>query len=132
MSNLDTAQQASRQQISTDTSRGATIRTAYVAREVKAYAVLENEVKTISMWNTLAGVFVSAGAATLSFAVGIWTSAAFADKLTPQGEILTRFAAPALAATTVILWLLAVWAIWSRSRVWVAIRRESKQPPATN
>jgi hypothetical protein len=113
-----------------DVPSGATIRTAYVEREVKAYAVFENEVKTISMWNTLAGVFASTGAATSSFAIGIWTSASFVDKLTPEGAVLSRFAAPGLCVVTVILWSLAIWAIVSRARVWSAIRKESKQPAA--
>src|SRR5580704_13540876 len=110
MSNLDVGPQ--HPSISTDTSRGATIRTAYVEREVKAYAIFENEVRTISMWNTLAGVFASAGAASLSFAIGIWTSAAFvAEKLPPEGAVLSRFAAPAFCIATVIFWFIALWAI---------------------
>ncbi|MGO8844296.1 MAG: hypothetical protein ACLQFI_02910 [Methylocella sp.] len=113
--------------ISTESPRGATIRTAYVEREVKAYAVFEHEVRTISMWNTLAGVFSAFGAASLSFAIGIYTNASFAEKLTAEGIVMLHFVAPALGVIAVLSWSLAVWAIYSRRGTWTAIRTESKQ-----
>ena len=97
---------------------------------MKAYAIFENEVRQISMWNALAGVFSSAGAACLSFAVGIWTNASFAEKLTAEGTVMSHFAAPGLCAMTVVFWILAIWAIVSRSKLWSAIKSESKQPRA--
>jgi hypothetical protein len=129
MSNPDSGAGGGKPSISTDiSSRGATIRTAYVEREVTAYAIFENEVRTISMWNTLAGVFTSIGAATLSFAIGIWTSAAFTDKLPPEGNILSHVVAPVFCFATIVCWAIAIWAVVSRSKTWAAIRTESKQP----
>jgi RsiW-degrading membrane proteinase PrsW (M82 family) len=127
MSNPDTGQGSPQPSISTDTSRGATIRTAYVEREVKAYAIFENEIQTITMSNTLASVFWAVGIASLSFAVGIWTNAEFVEKLTPEGSILSHVIAPALCVVTVICWALAVWAMCPRRGTWTAVRSESKQ-----
>jgi hypothetical protein len=118
--------------ISTEPLRGATIRTAYVEREVRAYAIFENEVRTISMWNTFAGVFFSLGAASLSFAVGIWTNWSFAVSMPPEGSILSRFVAPALCLVTLVFWGLALWAVYSRRQTWNAVRTESKQPTSAD
>jgi hypothetical protein len=112
--------------ISTDSTRGATIRTAYAEREVKAYAIFENEVQTLTMWNTLAGIFMSLGAACLSFAVGIWTNAAFAEKLTPEGVIFSKFVAPTFCLLTLVSWGIAIWAVYSRSRTWEDVKAETK------
>jgi hypothetical protein len=101
----------------------ADIRTAYLEREVKTYAIFENEVHTISMWNTLAGVFTSAGAATLSFAIGIWTNAAFAEKATAEGNILSHVVVPAFCVVTLICSGIAIWAIVSRRGTWTASSR---------
>jgi hypothetical protein len=114
--------------ISTDTSRGATIRTAYVEREVRAYAIFENEVSTITMWNSLTAIFGSLGLASLTFAVGIWTAYSFADKLTPQGDIMAHVVAWGCCVAWLIFWAIAIFAFFSRRTVWRAIRAESKQP----
>jgi hypothetical protein len=116
--------------ISIESPRGATIRTAYVEREVKAYAIFEHEVRSISMWNTLAGVFTSVGAAALSYATGIWTNASFAEKLTAEGTVMSHFVAPTLCVIAIVCWFVAGWAIVSRAKTWNAIRAESKQPKA--
>lgn len=113
---------------STQTTRGATIRTAYAEREVKAYAIFENEVQTLTMWNTLAGISTALGTAALSFAVGIWTNAAFAEKLTPEGIVVSKFVAPALCIVAAVGYGLAIWAIKSRGKTWNAVKTESKQP----
>jgi hypothetical protein len=130
MSNLDGQSKLPSPSISVESPRGATIRTAYVEREVKAYAVFEHEVRTISLWNTLAGVFSAIGAAFLSFAIGIWTNASFAEKLTAEGIVMSHFVAPALCVFAAVSWIIAGWAIYSRARTWTAIRSESKQPIA--
>jgi hypothetical protein len=114
--------------ISSDISRGATIRTAYVEREVRAYAIFENEVRTISMWNTLSSIFSAISLAFFGIAVGIGTTYAFTDKVTPEGNILFHFAAPACCIITLICAVVAGYAVYSRGAAWRAIRAESKQP----
>jgi hypothetical protein len=105
--------------------QGATISTAYVGRQMKAFAIVENEVRTISMMNTLAIIFFSIGTTLLGYAVGIWTNSMFADKLTPEGSILSHVIAPILCALALTLGCLGIWAIRSRSTTWNAIRQES-------
>lgn len=108
---------------------GARITTAYVGREMKAYAIVEGEVRTISMMNGLATVFFSAATMFLGFAIGIWTNAAFYETLNPEGKILAHVVAPVLCGMTVLGVILGFWALRNRGTTWDAIRRESKTEP---
>jgi RsiW-degrading membrane proteinase PrsW (M82 family) len=111
--------------ISTQQALGATISTAYVGCQMRAFAIVEHEVRTISMMNTLGTIFFSVGTTCLGFAVGIWTNAMFYDTLTPEGRILSHVIAPFLCGLAFVLGCLGVWAFRSRSTTWDAIRRES-------
>lgn len=111
--------------ISTETPRGATIFTAYGAREVKAYPVLDSEIDSIAHFNTLTLVFSSLGSALLSFAIGIWTNAGFAEKFTPEGTILTKFGAPALCFVALVSFVLAWWARRARNSTWQNIKSKT-------
>jgi hypothetical protein len=108
---------------------GATISTAYVRREVKAYAVLETEVRTIAWFNTLSAAFFSTSSALVFCAVGLWGNSAFAEKLTPPGEILSHFVAPALCAFAVLFAALGVWVRRSRKSTWETICNETQSGP---
>jgi hypothetical protein len=92
---------------------------------MKAFAIAEHEVRTISMMNTLATIFFSVGTTCLGFAIGIWTNAMFYETLTPEGRILSHMAAPILCAFALIFAGLGIWSLRSRSATWDAIRRES-------
>ncbi len=105
---------------------GATITTAYVARSVRAFAVLESEVHTLSFFNTLAATLFSVASAFLSFAVGIWSNAAFTDKATPAGAILAKVGAPVLCVLAVVALCLALWALRARGSTLTTIRNESR------
>jgi hypothetical protein len=111
--------------ILTQSPQGATISTAYVGRQMRAFAIAEHEVRTISMMNTLATIFFSIGTTCLGVAIGIWTNAMFYEKLTPEGTILSHVAAPGLCVFWLIFVVLGFWALRSRSATWEAIRRES-------
>jgi hypothetical protein len=111
---------------STEIARGATLTTAYASREVKVLAVLDTEVQQISMFNTLATAFVSAGTASVSIAIGIWVNGAFAERLTPEGTVLSRFGAPALFIVGLFFYLLASWIYRTRKSTLDMIRTESK------
>src|SRR5690349_20980146 len=100
---------------------------AYVERELKVYAVLESEVKTFAMFNSLSTGCFSAGASLVSIAVGIWTNAAFVTEPTPAGEILAGVVAPALCALSLLFVIAGLVARSMRGTALEAIRRESKQ-----
>lgn len=106
--------------------RGATIQTAYVGREVKVYGVIESELQSMSMFNTLSTTFFSLSSGSVFCAIGIWANAAFAEKLTPAGEILSTFVARGLVGLAIVFAGLALWARYKRGATWQAICRESK------
>lgn len=108
--------------ISVDTGRGATILTAYTEREVKAFPIFENELESLSFLNTMTLVFFSVGSAFVSFAIGIWTNAAFADKLTPEGIVAAKYGAPLLCVLSLAAYVLGIIAMFSRSSQWAKIK----------
>ena len=101
-------------------------RRADAEREVKVLAVLENEVHSISTFNTLTTAFVSGGTSLISIAVGIWANGAFSEKLTPAGTVLSHFGAPLLCVLGLLMYFLAIWAYRARKSALDAIRSESK------
>src|SRR5271155_2384791 len=109
--------------ILTQLPQGATISTSYVGRQMRAFAIAEHEVRTISTMNTLATIFFSVGTTFLGFAVGIWTNAMFYDSLTPEGRLLSHVASPILCVVALIFVALGIWALRSRSVTWDTIRR---------
>lgn len=125
--------EAQDQATATNTQRGATITNSYVERQAKAYAVFESEIETISLMNTLATTRFSFGAAFLSFAIGIWTNAAFVtDKIPPEGAILAKVVAPIFCVLAAAGFILGAWALWSRHQIWKTIVSQSSsisQPP---
>jgi hypothetical protein len=87
--------------------RGATITTAYVERQVKAYAVFETEVEALSSLNAQTTVFFSIAWSLLSFAVGIWTTAIFTDNLSPKALVASQMGAPLLVVLACVFFWLA-------------------------
>lgn len=72
MQNLREAQEP----INVDTRRGAFLHTTHTERNVKVYAVIETELRHISLLNTLATILFSIGSFFLAVAVSIivdWT-----------------------------------------------------------
>jgi hypothetical protein len=106
--------------------QGPVLTTVYVGREVRVLAVLEPEVHSISMFNTLTTAFLSAGSSSVTMAIGIWVSGAFSEKLTPTGEVLSHFGAPILCALGLLMYYLAHWAHRARASSLDSIRTESK------
>jgi hypothetical protein len=107
-------------------SRGATITTVYVTRQVKAFAVYEAEIESLSSLNAQATAFLSLGAAFLSYAVGIWTNASFATQLTPAGELANSAVAPGFVLVAGVFFWLA-WNAWlKRQRTLADIRGQSR------
>lgn len=114
------------QQVYSDSARGATVRTTYVEREMKAWAVFDTEVEALSSLNTQATVFFSVASGLLSFAVGIWISAVFTEQLTPAGMLATSIAAPTLCVLALVFFGLAIGAWWKRRSTLAVIRQQSR------
>jgi hypothetical protein len=90
-----------------DNPSGATIVTAYARRRVRAYPVFENEIRSISTFNSLSSICFSFMSAFVSFAVAIWVSALFVDKPPAEGVILSHVVAPACCVGAVVAACLA-------------------------
>ena len=108
-----------------DNPSGATIVTAYAKRRLRAYPILDSEVKSLSIFNSLSAVCFSVMSAFISFAVGIWVNTLFVEKPPPEGKVLSYVAAPACCVLAVVAFGLGIWAIYSRNSTWRDIRRES-------
>lgn len=74
--------------------QGATIQSVYIARKSNVYALYDSEVEHLSGIDaqTTAAYSIMSFLAALAF--GIWTNAAFAEKFTAEGALLTKFIAP--------------------------------------
>jgi hypothetical protein len=92
---------------------------------VKAYPIFESELESLSFLNTMTLVFFSVGSAMVSFAFGIWTNAAFAEKLTAEGVVASNYGAPALLIAAVICYGLGGLSLYSRRQQWLKIKAES-------
>ena len=108
-----------------DNPSGATIVTAYAKRRLRAYPILDSEVKSLSIFNTLSAICFSIMSALISFAVGIWVNALFVVDPPAEGKVLSHIAAPACCILATIAAGLGIWAIYSRTTTWRDIRRES-------
>jgi hypothetical protein len=111
----------------TESPRAATVETYGVHRQVKVIGVLEYELQTVSELNAQATVWVSVATALISLAAGIGISAAYVDKLTPEGTVLLHFGAPVLCMLGLVCVGLAVHA-W-RSRVATVSRMLEESKP---
>jgi hypothetical protein len=110
-----------------DNPVGATMVMAYARRSLRAYPILDSEVRSLSIFNTLSTTCFALMSAFISFAGGIWVNALFVENPPAEGKILSRFVAPALCVGAVVALLLGIWAICSRTNTWREIRRSSGQ-----
>ena len=110
-----------------DNPAGATLVTAYARRSLRAYPILDSELRNLSYFNTLSATCFSVMSALISFAVGIWVNALFVENPPAQGKILSHIVAPAFCAVAVVALGLGIWAICSRTNTWRDIRRSSGQ-----
>lgn len=102
----------------------------YVQRTMKMYGINEYEAQGLSSLNAQASAFFSLGSCFSSFALGIWTNAAFATSLTPAGEVAQFIGAPAMCVIALAFFLLAWQAVKSRKNIWATIKGESREVPA--
>lgn len=115
-------------QVAIESSRGATITTVYTGRQVKVLVVLETEIDSLAMFNTLTTLSISVGISLISLAVGIWATGGFSKELTPEGYVLSHFVGPSLCALGVLVFLFAYLSHRKLKATLNAIRSAS-QPP---
>lgn len=106
-------------------TQGATVRSLYVERDVKVYAIQESEVDSLSHFNTLATVSFSLATLFTSLPISLWANAAFSTELTPIGRIATFYLAPVGLILSGICCMSGIWALYKRSSTWSRIRSES-------
>jgi len=85
---------------------------------MRAYAVYEDEVASLSYLNTQSTIFFMLASALISFAVSIWVNAVFYTGLTPAGELATRYVAWALLVLGLVFAALGAHALFARVRAW--------------
>ena len=112
--------------ISTQSPPGATVTTVYLEREVKAYAVQEHELETLSMMNSLASAFFAISAFLLSAAISVWVNALFYETMPPRAEVANKYVAPGVLILGLIFVLLGVWANYKRASTWKTIKGQTK------
>lgn len=111
-----------------DSRQGATITTVYTGRQVKVLVVLETEIDSFAMFNTVTTLLISFGFSLISLAVGIWATGAFSKELTPAGNVLSHFVGPFLFFVGLLAFLVALWSHRKRKATLNAIRSASKPP----
>lgn len=92
---------------------------------MKIYPVAEHELDALTTMNTLTTVLFTVGSALISLAVGIWVTAMFTEKVTPAGDVLSKFGAWILVALGIVCLLLTCWTGSKRRATWAKIIRES-------
>lgn len=88
--------------------QGAIIQSVYIARKSNVYALYDSEVENLSGINSQTTAAYSIMSFLAALAFGIWTNAAFAEKITAEGSVLTKFIAPLFlcAALGLLIWAL--------------------------
>lgn len=93
---------------------------------MRFYALTEDELHTISLMNTLAIVFVSAGSFLFSLGLGLKIDAVFQSEMTAEARILNEFVAPMLFLISLVGFGLGIWALIKRRSLLNKIRDTSK------
>jgi hypothetical protein len=91
---------------------------------MKVYAINENEVSTISSFNTQATFYFAIASFLTSAILSVYTNAAFYSQLTPAGQLATAYA-PYVLAIAAAFFAMGLTAIWRRRRLWENIKSES-------
>lgn len=99
-----------------------------VTRQMKVYAVSENELQHVSLLNVLSMAFYSVGSALLSFAGTIWLAAQFDGTESPVSKVLYGYVMPTAAVLALVFYGLGLFTQRNRGAVISTIKRESKPP----
>jgi hypothetical protein len=107
---------------------GSSVTPIYSNREMEFVSISKGEIDNISSETTQATVFFTLSSFVASAAVGIYTNAAFYDKVTPTGEIAIGVAAPVLLAIAAAFAIIGLMHVRSRRKIWTRITKEAGKP----
>ncbi len=111
---------------------GASLRTLYVERTVKAFAVSAHELRSISYWNSLALVFFSLGSGLLTFGLGAWVSVWIQpEPWSAHADVMAKVVFPVSAVIAGVFYLLGLWTLHMRRSELDAIQKESRPAEST-
>lgn len=105
---------------------GASVRPIYVTRTMKVYGLHEYELATLSTLNAGATTLIGAASFIASAAIGIYTNSLFANELTAEGRLATKYVAPVFIAASILSAIFAGYLIYRRRGIIDAIKRESE------
>ena len=105
---------------------GALVQSFYAVRDMRIYPVAEHELESLTTMNMLNTALLAVGIGLISLAIGIAANYAFAEKITPEGDVLTKFGAPILAVLGIVAFLFCGFTLKKRNAIWDTIRSESK------
>lgn len=91
---------------------------------MKVFGILESELSTIALCNTLSTACFSLSAGSAFCAIGIWAEAVFAEKLTPAGDLLATVGFWGLLILAMVFAGIAMWAHNRKGSTWETIWRE--------
>jgi len=126
MDKLPDSQKSVSPQSGVDTRKGAFFRTVYTERFVKVYAVLESDLKNISMFNTLGTIFLSACTFCLATAITIIVTCATLNTPNDMSKLLLIWIMPLFSIMAVLFCALSIWSLCSKSSRWKDIGLNSK------
>jgi hypothetical protein len=131
MEQPDTLQASGTVSISTESDSGATLKTHYMQRTMKAWPLTEVEVRSLTTLSTQATVFFSVGSATLALPLGIWTNRLFYVELTPEAAIACYIGAPVLVVFALVFFGLGIKAWLERKTEWDSIKEQATRDAAS-
>lgn len=100
--------------------------TLNTVREMKTYAINENELQSISLLNTATSGLFSFGTMILFLGIGLKTGAIIEGLLTEQAEVLVRVGFWLAIAMTVVCYILALCTWLNRRSMLKRILKETK------
>jgi hypothetical protein len=89
------------------------------------YPVAEHELESIYIMNMLTTVLLTVGVGLISIGIGIIANFAFADKVTPEGNVLAKFGVPVLILLGIVCISFCKWTHGKRNAIWTKIKSES-------
>lgn len=109
-----------------DTQRGSTLYTSPTERTVKCYPVLETELKSVSMYNTLVAVCFSVASGLFSFGLGLLINAFILGNVAGTSAALVWLILVLCVVLALVFVIGGIWAWCNRRSEWKRIVQESK------
>ncbi len=110
----DESQAISKETFVSESEAGSKFHTYQIGRTVKIYPILETELRSISMLNTLVIISFSAGTGFLTYGIGLVTDGVMQESITETGHFLFNFVVPLCAIVCLLCYGVAYWAFKNR------------------